>query len=239
MMELVVNGVSTRKVTRITEELCGATFSKSTVSQLCTALDARVRAFNERRLGAFPFVLVDAMYLKARDGEVVASKAALIVSGVNAEGNREVLGVRIGDSESEAFANLLLDEAENPMAIAVELGEPRRKEGGKYLLPVLVKIPIASLTLLPESDHHVARLSLVFVAQDDRGTSDPVLFSLPISIPNSQLLTALSQSAGYSAELAVRQGEQKLAIGVRDEIAELDSTLNVVASVGRAADGAR
>lgn len=103
LMELVVNGVSTRKVTRITEGLCGASFSKSTVSQLCTALDARVRAFNERKLEAFPFVLVDAMYLKARDGEAVASKAALIVSGVNVEGHREVLGVRIGDSESEAF----------------------------------------------------------------------------------------------------------------------------------------
>lgn len=103
LMELVVNGVSTRKVRRITEALCGASFSKSTVSQLCTALDARVRAFNERRLGAFPFVLVDAMYLKARDGEVVTAKAVLIVSGVNVEGNREVLGVRIGDSESEAF----------------------------------------------------------------------------------------------------------------------------------------
>lgn len=102
-MEMVVNGVSTRKVARITEELCGAAFSKSTVSQLCTGLDARVRAFNERPLGAFPLVLVDAMYLKARDGDSVASKAALIVSGVNAEGHRVVLGVRIGDSESEAF----------------------------------------------------------------------------------------------------------------------------------------
>lgn len=103
LMELVVNGVSTRKVTRITEELCGASFSKSTVSQLCTALDARVRAFNDRSLDSFPFVLVDAMYLKARDGEAVESKAALIVSGINAEGYREVLGVRIGDSESEVF----------------------------------------------------------------------------------------------------------------------------------------
>ena len=84
-------------------QLRDGSFSKSTVSQLCTGLDARVRAFNERKLGTFPFVLVDAMYLKARDGEAVASKAALIVSGVNNEGHREVLGVRIGDSESEAF----------------------------------------------------------------------------------------------------------------------------------------
>ena len=103
LMEMVVNGVSTRKVTRITEELCGASFSKSRVSQLCTALDARVRAFNERPLGSFPLVLIDAMYLKARAGDAVTSKAALMVSGVHGEGHREVLGVRIGDSESEAF----------------------------------------------------------------------------------------------------------------------------------------
>lgn len=103
LMEMVVNGVSTRKVTRITEELCGATFSKSTVSQLCLALDGRVTAFNERELGAFPFVIVDAMYFKAREGDSVQSKAAMVVSGVNQHGNREILGLRIGDSESEAF----------------------------------------------------------------------------------------------------------------------------------------
>ena len=103
MMEMVVNGVSTRKVTRITEELCGVSFSKSAVSQLCTALDARVAAFNERPLGKFPFILVDAMYVKARSHDAVVSKAALVITGINTEGQREILGVRIGDSESEAF----------------------------------------------------------------------------------------------------------------------------------------
>ena len=90
-------------MTKITEELCGASFSKLTVSQLCLALDGRVVAFNERDLGAFPFVIVDAMYFKAREGDSVQSKAAMIVSGVNEQGNREILGLRIGDSESEAF----------------------------------------------------------------------------------------------------------------------------------------
>lgn len=103
LMEMVLNGVSTRKVTKITEELCGASFSKSTVSQLCLGLDARVTAFNERDLGAFPFVIVDAMYFKARDGNAVQSKAALVVSGVHEQGHREILGLRIGDSESEGF----------------------------------------------------------------------------------------------------------------------------------------
>ena len=104
MMEMVVNGVSTRKVTKVTEELCGVSFSKSTVSALCTALDARVAAFNERRLGSFPFLIIDAMYLKARtEDDVLVSKAALMVSGVNMEGYREILGVKIGDSESACF----------------------------------------------------------------------------------------------------------------------------------------
>lgn len=103
LMEMVVNGISTRKVTRVTEELCGASFSKSTVSQLCMALDARVHAFNERRLGSFPFLIVDAMYFKARECDAVESKAALLISGINPDGHREILGVRIGDSESVAF----------------------------------------------------------------------------------------------------------------------------------------
>ena len=104
IMEMVLNGVSTRKVTKITEELCGSRFSKSTVSQLCTGLDARVRAFNERPLGSFPFLIIDAMYCKSRtDYDGVVSKAALMISALNAEGNREILGVRIGDSESDSF----------------------------------------------------------------------------------------------------------------------------------------
>ena len=102
LMEMVVNGVSTRKVTHITEELCGASFSKSTVSALCTALDPRVRAFNERPLEgrSYPFLIIDAMVIKVRRDEAVRPMSALICSGINAEGYREILGVKIGDSES-------------------------------------------------------------------------------------------------------------------------------------------
>jgi len=104
LMEMVLNGVSTRKVAAITEELCGTRFSRSTVSQLCMALDTRVSAWNERSLTmhAYPFVLVDALVIKVRRDEVVRATSALIVSGVTAEGVREILGLRLGDSESEA-----------------------------------------------------------------------------------------------------------------------------------------
>jgi len=101
LMEMVVQGVSTRKVSAITGELCGARFSKSTVSELCVGLDARVKVFNERSLeGEYPFVMVDALFIKSRQGDRVVKRAALIASGIRADGYREIPGVQIGDSEN-------------------------------------------------------------------------------------------------------------------------------------------
>lgn len=78
----------------------GASFSKSAVSALCAGLDPRVRAFNERRpTASYRIVLVDALVLAVREGDWVVPKAALIVSGVRADGIREILGVPIDDSE--------------------------------------------------------------------------------------------------------------------------------------------
>jgi putative transposase len=104
LMEMVVNGVSTRKVAQITEELCGKEFAKSTVSDLCKGLDPVVQAWNERELGhqCFPFLLVDALVLKVRERGQVRAMSALIATGVNAQGYREILGLHLGDSESEA-----------------------------------------------------------------------------------------------------------------------------------------
>jgi transposase-like protein len=104
LMEMVVQGVSTRKVTKITEELCGTEISKSTVSALCGRLDPVVRAWNERPLGetSSPFLIVDALVLKVREDERVRARSALIASAVSAAGYREIVGLMLGDSESEA-----------------------------------------------------------------------------------------------------------------------------------------
>ncbi|GLG01622.1 IS256 family transposase [Alicyclobacillus hesperidum subsp. aegles] len=104
LVEMVINGVSTRKITAITEELCGAEFSKSTVSDLCKRLDPIVQAWNERNLREkrYPFVLVDAIVLRIREEGRVRSRAAMIATGVNEDGYREILGIMLGDSESEA-----------------------------------------------------------------------------------------------------------------------------------------
>lgn len=104
MVEMVVNGVSTRKVRAVVEKLCGAEFSKSTVSGLCKMLDTIVNEWNGRDLSGqeFPFVLVDALVIRVRKGGRVRLLSVLIATGINREGYREILGLMLGDSESEA-----------------------------------------------------------------------------------------------------------------------------------------
>lgn len=103
MMEMVVNGVSTRKIENITEELCGKKFSKSTVSALCQKLDPLVLSFRTRPLeNHYPFLIVDALYLKARINNRVQSRGLLIAIGVNEEGHREIIGFQIANTESES-----------------------------------------------------------------------------------------------------------------------------------------
>lgn len=102
MMEMVVQGVSTRKVGEITQTLCGTSFSKSTVSDLCKDLDPVVESFKNRPLnGNYPFVIVDAIYMRVRENRTVRSKGLLIATGVSREGKREVLGFTVADGESE------------------------------------------------------------------------------------------------------------------------------------------
>ena len=103
MMEMMINGVSTRKVETITQELCGKTFSKSTVSALCKKLDPIVHAFRTRPLEShYPFLIVDALYLKVREDHRVQSRGLLIAVGVNEEGYREIIGFQVANTETES-----------------------------------------------------------------------------------------------------------------------------------------
>jgi putative transposase len=104
LMEMYVEGVSTRKGKDITEALCGTSFSKSLVSSLAGSLDAELRAWRERRLEgtAYPYLFVDARYEKVRVGHRIVSQGVLIVSAVRDDGFREIVGVQVADTESEA-----------------------------------------------------------------------------------------------------------------------------------------
>ena len=104
VLEAYVNGVSTRKVDRLVEQLGIQGMSKDRVSALCRALDEQVGVFRERELeGEYPYLWLDAKQLKVRDGGHVRSKALVIAYAVHESGRREVIGLDLGEVESEAF----------------------------------------------------------------------------------------------------------------------------------------
>jgi transposase-like protein len=105
LMEMYVEGISTRKVKDVTEKLCGTSFSKSLVSSLAGRLDSELRAWRGRPLEAesYPYLFVDARYEKVRVDHRIVSQGVLIASAVRApDGLREILGVEVADTESEA-----------------------------------------------------------------------------------------------------------------------------------------
>ena len=103
LAEMYIQGVSTRKVKAITEELCGHTVSASTVSAINAKLDEDLERFARRQLEeTYPYMVLDARYEKIREDGVIRSRAVLVAIGVNWEGRRCVLGVELANRESES-----------------------------------------------------------------------------------------------------------------------------------------
>lgn len=111
MLEMYVSGVSTRKVSRIVQELCGKSISKSFVSDLTKQLDPMVKEWQHRSLSetSFPFVMVDVLYIKVREEHRVISKSCHIALGITAEGEREIIGLVIQNGESEDTWTIFFD----------------------------------------------------------------------------------------------------------------------------------
>jgi putative transposase len=103
LAEMYVQGVSTRKVKSVTEELCGHSFSASAISAVVKKLDGELKAFAERPLTeAFPYLILDARYERVREGGVIGSQAVLVAVAVDWEGRRQVLGVALANRESRS-----------------------------------------------------------------------------------------------------------------------------------------
>ena len=103
LAEMYVQGVSTRKVKAITEELCGHSFSASAISAINKRLDESLDAFANRPLAEpFPYLILDARYEKVRDGGVVMSQAVLIAIGIDWDGRRQIVAVEMANRESRS-----------------------------------------------------------------------------------------------------------------------------------------
>jgi hypothetical protein len=126
--------------------------------------------------------------------------------------------------------------ADNPLEIAVATaGEPLRRDDGNFLVPVIVTVPIGQLVLIPSEDEHHGRISIHLQVRDGRGDISPtVRREYPVAIPNADLSGALGQNAGYTMRLAVRPGKQRIAVGLRDEVARTESVTVLEVEVGDA-----
>ena len=184
VMEAYVSGISTRKVDELVAALgCESGISKSEVSRICQGLDTQVQAFLNRPLeNRYPYVYLDATYLHGRDParRQVISRAVIVAVGITATGQREVLGIEVGDSEDEAFWTAFLRRLRERGLSGVQLVISDAHAGLKKAIArccqgtswqrcrvhfarnLLVKVPKGS------QDMVAAALRSVFVQQDEQ-----------------------------------------------------------------------
>lgn len=139
LAEMYIQGVSTRKVKAITEELCGHEFSSSTISNINASLDKHLKAFACRRLEeAFPYLILDARYEKVRVDGVVSSQAVLIAIGIDYEGKRHILGVELASREStsswKTFLESLVERGLHGVDFVVSDNHPGLKRAIREML---------------------------------------------------------------------------------------------------------
>ncbi len=142
IQEAYVNGVSTRKVERLVTQLGLTGMSRSAVSRLCAGLDEQVRLFRERPLeGQYPYLWLDARVEKVRERDGVHAKALVVAYGVHETGRREVLGIDVGEAETEAFWREFLRSLRARGLSGVELCVSDAHEGLKAAIAKVLGCP--------------------------------------------------------------------------------------------------
>jgi VWFA-related protein len=182
-------------------------------------------------LGYSPTHYGDGRYYKI---DVKVKRKGLIVR--NREGYRDKSAdSRMTDS---TLAVLNFPFQDNKFGVELDFGEPTAREDGYFLVPVTVRIPLGKLVLVPRDQTQEARVRLYIAAMDNEGgVSDVQQVPLPISIPNADVQSAMGKNYAYSVSLLMRRGDQKVAVGVRDDVAGESSFVSRTLRVGGNAAG--
>lgn len=200
--EMYVQGVSTRKVAEITEQLCGLDVTSTQVSRAATLLDDELKAWRNRPLESVPFVVLDARYEKVRHGGSLRDCAVLIAIGILESGQRSVLGVSVSLSEAEVhwrnFLKSLLDRGLHGVQMIVSDDHAGLKQARQACFPG-VAWQRCQFHLMQNAMHYVPKVSMRNeVAQDLRG-----VFNAPDRNEADRLLGGLVRKYERSApELA-------------------------------------
>jgi putative transposase len=172
VQEAYVNGVSTRRVDRLVEQLGIAGMSKDQVSRLCRGLDEQVRAFRERPLeGRSPYLWLDAKVERVREPGGVRHKALVIAYGVHQSGRREVIGLDVGEAETEAFWREFLRGLRARGLVSVRLCVSDAHPGLKTAIATVLGCPWQRCTVhfLRDMLGHVAKTQQPMIAAAIRG----------------------------------------------------------------------
>jgi len=215
MIEMYVQGVSTRKVKKITEALCGLEISRTQVSELAKGLDAEIEAWRSRPLSkGYPYLVVDARYEKVRQRPHVASRGVLLVVGIGEDGYREILGAYTANTESEtAWSEVFADLRERGLSgvrfVVSDDHQGLRAAIGRHFQG----------TLWQRCQVHFLRNVLARVSKRDRGWA----VDLMRAVTNAETLeearaalqkavSALQERYPKVAELLDEHGEEMLAV---------------------------
>ena len=164
VLEAYVNGVSTRKVDRLVEQLGIGGMTKDRVSAMCRALDEQIELFRQRPLeGAYPYLWLDAKAVKVRDHGRVVSKALVVAYAVHESGVREVIGLDVGEVESGAFWTEFLRSLKKRGLAGVRLAVSDDHEGLKAAIARVLACPWQRCTV------HFVRDMLYHCRRDQRG----------------------------------------------------------------------
>ncbi len=201
---MYVQGVSTRKITRITETLCGTSFSKSQVSAHTSRLDAELSAWRGRPLThKYPYLTVDARYKDARVDGHITSQGVLIVKGVRDDGKREILAVEVADTESEAtwqevFASLIEDHIEQCLAVLAFPASYRqrlRTTNGLERLNEEIKRRTRVIRIFPDRESCLRLVTALAAEQSDEWVSGKRYLNM------EELVETESGNAAFDREL--------------------------------------
>jgi hypothetical protein len=164
------------------------------------------------------------------DGETHRVKVAVKRDGMDVRFRERYRSkTRVERTSDRAYSALLLGVEDNPLDVAVEFEEatPGEKKG-QTQVPVVVKVPLAKLVLIPQGNFHVGRMTVFAGVRDDKGrTSEVQKWAVPVRIPNDNLMAAMGQVIGYQVTLLVREGVHDIAIAVQDDLGAKEATLKV------------
>jgi VWFA-related protein len=134
---------------------------------------------------------------------------------------------------------LVHESASNPLGLAVSVTPEDAQKGDTVAVKVLITIPLGNLVFLPKQESHEGSVSIWLATRDPEDRlSTPVKKSFPVRIPNAQLQTALGQTGSFTFRMIVRKGPQRVAVTMRDELGQIDSTALATFTAGETASGA-